>query len=136
MLEIRNYQTSDFSQVQEILKMGGLYWGASDNEEALERKIKQNPDSILVALEDGKIIGTQFIIKDFLPLMFRLSVHPDFRNKGVGKELMRRGEEILKQKGYNHVNILVGEDDDELQKYYKKQGYEKGNKYVWMVKNL
>ena len=136
MVQIRNYQISDYQQVREILEKGNLLWELSDNEQALERKIQQRPDSILVAVEDGRVVGTQFIIEDFLPLLFRLSVHPDYRGKAIGKTLMKRGEELLKQKGYNHVNILVASNDTELQNYYEKQGYEKGNSYVWMVKEF
>ena len=136
MPQIRNYRVSDYQQVREILERGNLYWELSDNEQALEKKIQQHPDSILVAVKDGGVVGTSFIVEDFLPLIFRLSVHPDYRSKGIGKALMRRGEEILRQKGYNHVNILVASDDTELQSYYEKQGYEKGNPYVWMFKEL
>ena len=136
MAQIRSYHVSDFPQVKEILQNGKLYWEISDNEQALERKISQQPDSILVAVEDDKIVGTQFIVEDFLPLLFRLAVHPDYRGKGIGKALMQRGEELLRQKGYSHVNMLVAADDAELQNYYEKQGYEKGHSYVWMVKEF
>ena len=136
MAEIRNYRPSDFQQVKGILEKGNLYWEPSDNEISLERKVQQHPDSILVAVEDGKVVGTQFIVEDFLPLMFRLAVHPDFRGKGIGKALMQRGEEILRQKGYNHANIIVAAGDEELQRSYERQGYKRGNRYVWMVKKL
>ncbi len=135
-MEIRNYQVSDFLQVKEILQRGNLYREHSDNEKALERKIQQSPDSIIAAVEDSRVVGTLFIVEDFIPLMFRLSVHPDYRNRGIGKALMQRGEEVLRKKGYNRVNILVAADDTELQSYYEKQGYEKGNKFVWMVKEF
>jgi hypothetical protein len=49
---------------------------------------------------------------------------------------VRQGEERLRQKDYNHVNILVAADDAELRGYYKRQGYEEGNKYLWMVKKI
>lgn len=136
MPQIRNYQVSDYSQVREILERGNLYWEPSDNKQALEQKIQQRPDSILVAVEGGRVVGTQFIVEDFLPFMFRLSVHPDYRGKGIGKALMQRGEEVLRQKGHNHVNILVASNDTELQGYYESQGYKKGNTYVWMVKEF
>lgn len=136
MIKIRAYQTSDFQQVKEILEKGNLYWETSDNEQSLKRKIKQNPDAILVATADDKVVGTLFIVEDFLPLLFRLAVHPDCRGKGIGKALIQRGEEILKQKGYNHVNLIVALENTELQKYYEQQDYEKGNKYIWMVKEF
>jgi len=72
MTQIRNYQNQDYPQVREILERGNLYWEQSDNEQALERKIRQCPDSILVAVADGRVVGTQFIVEDFLPLIFEL----------------------------------------------------------------
>ena len=71
-----------------------------------------------------------------MSFLFRLAVHPEYRGKGIGKALMQRGEEILRGKGCNHVNIIVASDDTELQSYYERQGYEKGNVYVWMVKEF
>ena len=49
---------------------------------------------------------------------------------------MQRGEEILRSKGFDHVNIFVASNDLELQEYYQKQGYEKGNTYTWMFKEV
>ncbi len=114
MIEIRSYQNSDYQAVREILESGKLFWERSDNEESLERKIKQNPDSILVAVEDGRIVGTQFIVEDFMTFLFRLAVHPEYRRRGIGAALMERGEEMLRQRGHKHVNILVETSDAEL----------------------
>lgn len=136
MVEIRNYQNSDFPAVKEILEKGGLYWDGSDNEKALDRKIQKDPDSILVAVEDERVVGTQLVIDDFMPFLFRLSVHPEYRGKGIGTELLQRGEKILRARGHNHINILVDSDDTELQNLYVKQGYEKGHKYQWMTKEF
>ena len=136
MVEIRNYTPLDFPQVKEILKEGKLFYEQIDNAEALEKKVKQAPDTIIVAVENGRVIGTEVIVPDLFPFLFRLAVHPDFRKRGVGRKLMQRGEEILKSKGYDHVNILVTSNDLELQEYYQQQGYEKGNTYTWMFKEF
>ncbi len=136
MIHIRSYQTSDFQEVREVLEKGNIYWDTPDNEQSLERKIKDHPDSILVAVEDGRVVGTEFIVEDFMPFLFRIAVHPEYRGRGISKELMQKGEEILKERGYNNVNILVAVDDLGLQELYQKRGYEKGRKYVWMTKEL
>src|SRR3989344_5094290 len=132
MVEIRRYQKPDFPEVKDILEKGGLYWEIPDNEKSLERKIQNDPDSILIATLDNKVVGTLFIIPDFMPFIFRLVVHPDFRNKGIGTELMCAGEDLLKRRGCNHVNILVASEDKKLQVFYERQGYEKGHTYTWM----
>ena len=132
MIEIRDYQVSDYPQVREILEKGDLYYEPVDNEQSLERKIKRDPESILVAIDDGKVVGTQFIVEDFMPFLFRLAVHPEHRNKGIAKDLMRKGEDVLKSRGYDRVNILVESDEQELQEYYERKGYEKSRIFQWM----
>jgi len=136
MVEIRSYQNADFQLVRQILELGNLFYERTDNEQELERKIKRDPNSILVAMEDGKIVGTEFIVEDFMSFLFRLAVHPDYRRRGIGKALMQKGEEILRQRGHRDVNILVAAEDEELQNLYERFGYEKGHKYVWMVKEF
>lgn len=136
MINIRNYHTKDFSDVKKILEKGNLFWEKSDNKKELEKKIKKDPLSIIVAVENNKIVGTQFIVTDFMPFLFRLAVHPDYRGRGIGMKLMQKGEKILRKKGHNHVNILVSTKDKKLQNSYKKQGYKKGNTYRWMMKEF
>ena len=136
MAEIRAYLESDFPQVKEVLEKSGLYWDKADNEESLKRKINEDPESIIVAIEKGQVVGTQFIIRDFSNFLFRLAVHPDYRDGKIARELGKKGEEILRVRGANHVNILVEADNLQLQRVYERYGYEKGHTYVWMVKEL
>ncbi len=79
MAEIRIYRPSDFGQVREVLEKCGMYWDLADNEQSLEMKIKDDPESILVAIEDSKVISTQFIVRDFFNFLFivnDLSISP------------------------------------------------------------
>lgn len=136
MIEIRNYQASDYQVVREILEKGNLFYDVCDSENNLERTIKQEPDSILVAVENGKVIGTVCTVSGFIPFIFRLAVHPNYRNRGIGMKLMQSAEQVLKKKGHSHGNILVDANDTELQKMYERHGYERGHTYVWMEKKL
>ncbi|KKT20346.1 MAG: hypothetical protein UW03_C0006G0081 [Candidatus Peregrinibacteria bacterium GW2011_GWA2_43_8] len=97
-LEVRAYRTSDFPQVKEILELGNLYWALSDNAESFRKQAEERPGSILVATVDQRPVGTQIVVESFLPLMFRLAVHPDYRGKGIGKLLLSAGEAYLKAK--------------------------------------
>lgn len=135
-MEIRTYQNEDYAAVRDILEKGGVFWEKSDSEEYLRRKSEENPDSMLVATEDGRVVGTVFAVFDFMPFLFRLAVHPDYRRRGVGTELMQRAEEAIQGKGYNRANILIAADDTELQEMYERMGYEKGHLYRWMVKEF
>ena len=136
MVEIRNYTPKDFKDIKELLKLRSLNKEKPINEKALERKITANPDSILVAIEGNRIVGTQFIVEDYLPILYRLAVHPDFIGKGIGKDLTHYAEKLLRKKGYDHANVLIASDDTELQEYFEREGYDQGSKFHWMVKDL
>ncbi len=87
MVEIRNYQTSDYFEVKEVLELTDLYWDVTDNEKSLNRESEKDPSSYLVAIEDGRVAGTQFAMPGFIPFLFRLAVHPQYQGKGIGKFL-------------------------------------------------
>ncbi|HLD42157.1 MAG TPA: GNAT family N-acetyltransferase [archaeon] len=136
MTQIRLYQPEDYQKAKEILELGGRYWEVSDSEQALLKKISQDKESIIVATDDGNIVGVMIITSDFLPFFFRLSVHPDYRRKGIGKKLVEKGESILKSRGANHINIIVSGDNKDAQTFYEKMGYERGGSYVWFTKGI
>lgn len=134
-VDIRNYSPADYEQVRGLLVEGGLYYESMDSPQRLQKKISMDPDSILVAMESERVVGTVSLMEDGrMAFIFRLAVDPENRNRGIGKALMDEAERVLLRKGYKEINILVEEDNTELQEYYARQGYEKGNAYRWMAK--
>ncbi len=136
MAEIRSYTPSDYKEVKKILELGDLFWEVSDTVEEFRSKIQRDPESILVAVEDGRVVGVQFIVMDFLSFLFRLAVHPNYRNSGIGQTLILKGEEIIKKRGHSHINVIVNADNPKLQEWYIKKGYQQGHNYVWMFKKF
>lgn len=136
-LQIRAYASSDYPRVRRNLLEGNIFDQEMDAEERLSEKISRDPESILVATIDNKIVGNVFIVEDgWAAFVFRLAVVKEYRNRGIGKRLMQEAEERIRKKGYNELHILVHTDETELQGYYEKLGYLKGNKYQWMYKSL
>lgn len=134
-VKIRTYKNSDYDEVKKLYIEGGIYYEGTDSFENIKRKILRDPKSIFVAIEGKEIAGTVSITEDGrMTLISRLAVSWKFRNKGIGKALMKKAEEELSARGCDKYNILVREENKNLQKYYEKQGYEKGNIYRWMEK--
>ena len=69
-----------------------------------------------------------------MAFVFRLAVNPEFKNAGIGIMLMAHVEKELFSRGYKEVQILIDAKNEQLQDYYAKRGYEKGNVYRWMTK--
>lgn len=136
-IAIRGYRPQDYPHVRENLEDGGIFTESMDKEKQLNKKIERNPGSILVAVVDGRPVGNIFVVEDgWAAFLYRLAVRREYRRQGIGKALMAAAERHLRKKGYQEVHILVREKEEALREYYYQMGYEPGNVYRWMVKDV
>jgi [ribosomal protein S18]-alanine N-acetyltransferase len=84
----------------------------------------------LVARTDNAIAG--FIISQVeiesdttFGHIITINVAPPYRRKGVGKQLLKEMEKILKEKGINECHLEVREDNHAALKLYQDSGYKK-----------
>lgn len=139
MIKIRNYQKSDYQEVSSILQEAEMFDEIWDSEENLDGIVRTNPDSILVAEEDGKVVGNIFLIPfgSKIIWLFRLVVAKEFRRKGIATQLINRALEIVKGRGAQEVGFYVDSTNEELLSFYKKRGFEKsGKKYYYLWKEF
>ncbi len=65
---IRSYSSSDYEQVTALYKQSTLYGGQfdenRDSKERLQKRIEAEPDAILVAEQNKKIVGTVSLVED------------------------------------------------------------------------
>ena len=79
--------------------------------------------TFLKATLDRKIRGSvRAFIKEGTCYIGRLIVHPDFQNRGMGKELMQRIEEIFKEA--QRFELFTGHRSEKNLHLYRKLGYE------------
>ena len=124
MIEIKDYTDRDFTQLESLLKQCDLFDETYDNRVMIKKKIEHDPESIIVAKDSGNIVGSVFIIYDpWSSFIYRLGVHPDYRNQGLGKRLMETAEERLYTKGTNPITIFVLPDNKRVLEFYKRIGY-------------
>lgn len=109
----------------------------------------KHDDSCLVAEAGGKVVGAVWTrilcgeIKGFGNVdegttEFAISLYKEFRNRGIGTELMKSMLRMLKGKGYKQTSLAVQKDNYAVE-MYKKVGFETvgetGEEYI-MVCNL
>ncbi|MBQ3618054.1 MAG: GNAT family N-acetyltransferase [Bacteroidales bacterium] len=87
-------------------------------------------DNCIVAEVDGKVVGTVWtrIMNDYGHVddqtpSFAISLLKDFRNQGIGTELMRRMLQLLKTQGYKQASLAVQKANYAVS-MYKKVGFE------------
>jgi len=136
-IQIRYYQDVDFPQYEQLLKDIGIYYEIIDKREILQKKIQYDPESILVAEDRGRLIGTVYILYDpWGSLIYHLGVHPDYRRKGLGNKLMDEAEGKLKARGINRAILFVEENNEQVVEFYQKRGWFILEKAFYMEKEL
>ena len=84
----------------------------------------------LVAKTDSEIAGfiiSQVEIENDTPYghIITINVGPSYRRKGIGTQMLKEIEKILKEKGVNECHLEVREDNSAALKLYQKSGYQK-----------
>jgi len=136
-MEIKNYQDEDFPQLEELLKDTGVYYEPLDKRDIFSRKIEQDPESIIIAEDSGRLVGTVFIIYDpWTSFVYHLGVHQDYRGQGLANRLMNEAERRLKARGMNRATLFVEEENPGVIDLYKKRGWFILYKTICMEKEL
>lgn len=88
------------------------------------RKLRTQPDLFLVAIEDGRVIGTIMAgYEGHRGWINYLAVDPGFRRQGLGQNLMTEAEDRLSKLGCPKVNLQVRIDNEEALEFYERIGY-------------
>ena len=155
MVKIREIEKSDYQVLEDF-----IYWAiyVPPGAQPPERDIIFNSDVFIyinnfggendcgvLAKVDGKAIGaawTRIIpayghIDNQTPEL-AISVLPEYRDKGIGAELMERLFELLSGRGYRQTSLAVQKESPAV-RFYIRLGYEiigeKAEEYL-MVKKL
>lgn len=136
-MNIRQYKTSDYDQLKALYldtsTFGGQFDEARDATDRLQKKIEADPDAILVAELNGKLVGTVSLIDDGrVAWLFRFAV-PDIE---VAKALHDKAIEILKSRGHTQVLVYTPVGNTSLDGRYEQLGFTKGSDYTCYWKEL
>ena len=93
------------------------------SKELIENKLKEK-EIIIAKDEDNKIIGwlRYSYFWDNTPFMNMLYIIENYRNKGIGKELVLFWENEMKKKDYKFL-MTSTLSNEEAQHFYRKLGY-------------
>lgn len=90
----------------------------------LERKLAEQPELLLVADEQGSVVGTAMGGYDgHRGWVYYLAVRPDRRRQGVGRKLMESLEAALRARGCPKVNLQIRAGNSEVAAFYRTLGY-------------
>ena len=91
---------------------------------SIEQRVSRDPDLFLVAVADGKVIGTVMGGYDgHRGWICSLAVDKPWLGRGVGTALMEEIEARLKTLGCLKVNLQVMVSNSDVVDFYQKRGY-------------
>ena len=97
-----------------------------DSKEGVERFLKRNPDTSVVAIEDGKIVGSILCGHDGRRgCLYHVCVDEDYRMKGIGKSMVVACMEALQKEQINKVSLIAFTKNDVGNAFWKEIGWTK-----------
>jgi predicted N-acetyltransferase YhbS len=86
---------------------------ATDSEKALRELRAFQPGALLVAEEDGLLVGTVIAAWDgWRGNLYRMAVRSSHRRRGIGTALVRAAERHLRDQGAARISALVFDSGD------------------------
>jgi len=125
---VRVMTMEDYGQVRELwnsIKGFGIR-SVDDSREGVERFLKRNPATSVVAIEDGRVVGAILCGHDGRRgCLYHVCVHKDYRMRGIGKSMVVFAMEALKEEQINKVSLIAFTQNDIGNEFWKEIGWTK-----------
>lgn len=123
---IRPMTMEDFEEVH-ALWMGIHGFGIrsiDDAREGVERFLRRNPDTSVVAVEDGKIVGSILCGHDGRRgCFYHVCVAERYRKRGIGKAMAIAAMEALRREKISSVTLIAFKDNEVGNSFWKGVGW-------------
>lgn len=125
-IEVRPYVSGDHDELVALWRdvfAGDPPWNEPSG--MIQRKLTVQPELLLVALVDGRLVGA--VMGGFDGVrgwIHHLAVRPDSRRRGIGRELMHAAEAGLAELGCPKVNLQVRATNTAVISFYRAMGYQ------------
>ena len=115
--EIRKMTIEDYDGLYALwmtIKGFGIR-SVDDSRKGVEKFLKRNPDTSVVAVADGKIVGGILCGHDGRRgCLYHVCVHEDYRRLGIGKAMVVFCMNALKAEDINKVSLIAFTKNDAI----------------------
>jgi ribosomal protein S18 acetylase RimI-like enzyme len=121
---IRLAAVSDACAVIDLWREADAAPSHTDDVESLTHLIEHDPEALIVADADGRIVGSVIAAWDgWRGSVYRLAVAPDHRRRRLGRRLVARAEERLAAIGAVRLQAIVVESDAQATGFWRASGW-------------
>ena len=127
-MKIRQMKIEDYDEVYHLWKRirGFGIRSMDDSREGVERFLKRNPTTSVVAEENGKIVGAILCGHDGRRgCLYHVCVDEAYRRHGIGKAMVVKTMEALKEERINKVCLIAFTSNDIGNAFWNTIGWTK-----------
>ncbi|RPI72161.1 MAG: GNAT family N-acetyltransferase, partial [Desulfobacteraceae bacterium] len=121
---------NDYPRIVALWQAAGLHIRPKgrDSREAFERQLESGIQKVIgIETRQGDLIGVVLVTHDSRKgLINRLAVHPDWRRRGLAKNLITAAEDLLHEQGIDVTAVLIEPENPASLKLFQETGY-----YEW-----
>ena len=130
-MEVRTYNPeTDSPGIETLLKDEKTYGGNFDPARDATDRLAKNPDSVFVAVTDGRIVGTVTAFENGrIAWLFRFGVLEEYEDTAAPL-LFDTAAAELKKLGHSQVEVYAPVGVEKFIGRYQDLGFEKGNNYT------
>jgi ribosomal protein S18 acetylase RimI-like enzyme len=122
--EIVKYNQDYQKALVELWKKCNLIVSQNDPVEDIQKKLEFQPDMFLIALLDGKLIGSVMVgYEGHRGWLNYLAVLPDCQNRGYGRKLVEKAIMELEKLGCLKLNVQIRESNISAVRFYERLGF-------------
>jgi GNAT superfamily N-acetyltransferase len=123
-MTIRRATVDDADAVFAFWAAAGASMRSTDSADCVRTAIVYPGAAMLIAIEDGRIVGSLLGTFDgWRGNLYRLVVEPSMRRRGIATALVRQMEELFAHWGVQRVNVLVERDRPWAAAFWTAVGY-------------
>lgn len=122
---IQEFTLNDYDDVLEFWKkQQGVGLNESDSREQIGKFLARNPGLSLVVRDNGRVIGAVLCGHDGRRgFLHHLAVDPEYRHRGIGRQMVLTCLDALRSQGIQKCNIWVYTGNAEGQKFWRAIGF-------------
>jgi ribosomal protein S18 acetylase RimI-like enzyme len=134
---LREATAADIPAVLEFWKLAAEHTNRADSAPALQRLLDRDPTALLLADEDGRIVGSLIAGWDgWRCHLYRFAVHPDRRRRGIGRTLLAAAEQRFADVGGHRADAMVLAENTVAHPAWAAAGYAPQPEWGRWVKSL